>query len=267
MELFTIGELAKNPRTIQVGNIKNTIDQKHLKDDYLDYKNENIDYPYISAGLRLLSSTVIVHDANLAGLLMLKAKTMGQLKPSLIEKINSFQESTINKKIAELEEKDYQLALSLAPIVVAFESGTKNLIQLAQANQVTIEHMQVMLSRIANLWQKISDIRQTNLLTYSKNQAICGIMDWITQDSLIEINATPKKNISMKNVRKNLYYYYLVSRQQEWDIKYLAVYNPRWDIISSGPVDEISANLLNKISHRLDALDQMANGGLMSRLK
>ncbi|WP_297820405.1 hypothetical protein, partial [uncultured Lactobacillus sp.] len=111
------------------------------------------------------------------------------------------------------------------------------------------------------------NIKETNLFVYSQNQAICGVMDWITEDAIIELTAAPKKNLPLKSLRQSLFYYHLVSRQLQLTIENLVVFNPRFGIINHTEVKNISNELLQKIAHKLDSLDQFASVSLSDRLK
>ena len=267
MTQYSIGELSQNPRAVQVKNVKKAIIQIQYQDDFLDYKLENIDSAFVTAALRLLSAAVITHDVQIASLLKLKLNVIGYQDDQLIQEIDQFQKTTIQKAISELEDADFYLAFKLAPIIVAFEHGDKKLETLPLPNKQTIVHVQAMLERTQDFLTKIGEIKETNVLTYSKNQAICGVMDWITPQAIIELNASAKKNVSLKNVRRVLLYYYLVSSPRKIDINYLAVYNPRYDVINKGKVENISSDVLTRIASKVNSIDRFANMSLMDRLK
>lgn len=268
MNHYTVGELAKNPRSIRVSSVNKQIKRnfESQQADFLDYHEENLDYNLVTAMIRLLGSSILVNDPQVASLLTIQAKMQKKLSPEFKTNLDKYLAATENKQLSSLTDETFKYASYLAPYVLSFRTG-KVVENSVCPNSITMAHIREMLKRTADLFDSIGWPQATNITARSKNQVIEGMMDCLVGDSLIEISASPMKNVPSRVIREVLFYYYILDEPHKSKIKKLCLFNPRWNLLNQSKVADLDPELLQSAKDKIDHLDDLMSLSLADRLK
>ncbi len=269
MQFHTVAELAKNPRAINIKELNKIIHQNNFigNQEYLNFKNENIDHSLLTATLRLLSSSIIVEDRTIFSLLRIILVKHKQFSNKYSQLIDNFEKKIQNITLKRLNSELIILAAKIAPLVLAAQTGNVSIDNNLIPDDLTIAHIKQMLERIEYLYYNFHYPMTTNSMMTSKYQGISGVMDGISESCILQIDASPMKKISSKSIREFLYFYAIIPQPQQAKIKQMAIYNPRWDIMSHAQVGNIDQELLKTVRHKISSWDQLAGMSLMDRLR
>lgn len=162
-------------------------------------------------------------------------------------------EKTISKRgrTNGLSNKSIITAIKLA--VLAF---TPTYIESMDPNEHTIENVRTMVTRSLNLFDKygVGDIETD--LTFDggyTNVVSNGNLDFKTDDTILDIHVLKTERLDKRYTLQVLMYWILGLNSYEWaiypEIKYLAVYNPRFNILYRIETSKISKDTIKAVEN------------------
>lgn len=167
------------------------------------------------------------------------------------------------KKKEKINNKIIADALQLCGYDVMYRAGKEFYVpvQSIVPNNVTCNHIKMMLNRVDKLFKQIGIPSRTEFEVESLKKSIFGDGDFLSYKYLLDFKTLSGKILS-KNTLQILIYYVLGKQQQIYPefqtIEQLMMYNPRKDILFTCDVDEIQ-DKVKQMSECIDYFDCKIN--------